>query len=394
MIEMGAIGGKFRALRDEVAGLFVGRDEVVDAGLLGLATQEHVCFLGDPGCAKSAVVDEIQKRIGGCAYYWVQLFGETAPADVFGQVSLAALENEDKHRRNTAGFLPAADVAFLDEIFQARSTILVGANAIMQERRYRNGCEQVDVPLVTMFGASNFYPEDPQLIALWDRFTMRLHVAPLQSDADLRKLLFLPEPPSAPAPVISMQEVRSAREAVMDVGLPPEVIDAFLGVLAALAVKEPAIRVSDRRKRKAMRIVQGNAFLAGREKAEVTDLNALRYVLWSRPEEIGPVAEVLAQYRPVEIEGLRAVVGALGELLKPVRHMQAKGHTNSELMPIATQALGKINDTMREIDDAAKRAAGHPESLAAVREARKAIQAYQAELWEMMGMLAVSERKA
>ena len=42
----------------------------------------------------------------------------TAPEELFGPLSLKSLEN-DEYRRVTHGFLPTADIAFLDEIFKA-----------------------------------------------------------------------------------------------------------------------------------------------------------------------------------------------------------------------------------------------------------------------------------
>ena len=85
-----------------------------------------------------------------------------------------ALE-EDDYRRLTTHKLPEAHIAFLDEIFKASSSILNTILTLMNERRFHNGREVADVPLSTLFAASNELPEDDELLALHDRFLLALH---------------------------------------------------------------------------------------------------------------------------------------------------------------------------------------------------------------------------
>ena len=64
-----------------------------------------------------------------------------------GPLSLAALER-DEFRRNVAGYLPTATVAFLDEIFKANSAILNTLLTVLNERAFDNGTTRAPVPLV------------------------------------------------------------------------------------------------------------------------------------------------------------------------------------------------------------------------------------------------------
>lgn len=73
-------------------------------------------------------------------------------------------------------YLPDADVAFIDEIFKANSSILNTLLTLLNERSFDNGAGRTTVPLVCLVGASNEMPESEELDALYDRFLLRRHV--------------------------------------------------------------------------------------------------------------------------------------------------------------------------------------------------------------------------
>ena len=170
-----------RTIRDELAQLFLERADVIDGALTALLSGHHVLLIGPPGSAKSMLADELCRRLDGATYFQWLLTKFTTPEELFGAVSLAALER-DEYRRVTTAKLPEAHIAFLDEVFKASSSILNAILTLLNERRFHNGREVLSVPLIALFGASNELPEDDELQALYDRFLLRFVVGYIDED--------------------------------------------------------------------------------------------------------------------------------------------------------------------------------------------------------------------
>jgi MoxR-like ATPase len=144
---------------------------VIDGALAAVLAGEHVLLLGPPCTAKSALARAIAQAFGG-AYFARLLTKFSTPEELFGAISLRALE-QDHYARITTGKLPEAEFAFIDEVFKANSAILNALLAVVNERVFHNDGQPVACPLVTMSGASNELPEGKDLEALFDRFLVR-----------------------------------------------------------------------------------------------------------------------------------------------------------------------------------------------------------------------------
>jgi MoxR-like ATPase len=107
---------KFATARRELSAALIERDEEVDLVLTALVAGEHVLLVGPPGSAKSLLLDSVLAATVGRKFS-ILLTKFSVPEEVCGAVSLAALR-EDRYVRVTAGKLPEADFAFLDEVFK------------------------------------------------------------------------------------------------------------------------------------------------------------------------------------------------------------------------------------------------------------------------------------
>lgn len=268
------------------------RDAAIKAALLAALAGENVLFIGPPGTAKSLLARRISRALGE-PYFEYLLTKFTTPDELFGPLSITALK-ADRFERKTEGYLPAARVAFLDEIFKANSSILNALLTILNERTYHNGADRVATALETVIAASNEIPTgQEELAALYDRFIVRIFIDGV-SDANWLKLL--DENAEADITPLPAQAIATLRQQAGAVHLPPEVATALQAIWRAHreAFKEDAReRLSDRRLKKILRILKISAAANGRREVDLSDLFLLKDCLWSHPDNADRVREII-----------------------------------------------------------------------------------------------------
>lgn len=299
-------------LRAHLAALEAGlleRGTAVRLVLLAALAREHVLLIGPPGTAKSELARRLHRCFAGARYFERLLTRFSTPEELFGPLSLKALE-DDRYERLTDGYLPTAGIAFLDEVFKANSAILNALLTLFNEREFDNGAGRVAVPLICAIGASNEAPDDESLLAFHDRFLVRVPVQPV-GDASFAALLQLGSPAAtaAPEPITpaQLQAVAAARTQV-------ELGDEALAALAALRAHLAAQRqpVSDRRWRQLVGLMRVAAVTEGRRTLDALDL-------WLAPHVVGHDADAVAPLTDWLAGRLGAVAQALSGLERAVQ---------------------------------------------------------------------------
>jgi MoxR-like ATPase len=256
----------------------------VRLALLGALAGEHILLIGPPGTAKSELARRLHRVFEGAPYFERLLTRFSTPEELFGPLSLKALE-DDRYERLTAGFLPTAGIAFLDEVFKANSAILNALLTLLNEREFDNGTGRTRTPLVSVIAASNEVPADEALQAFHDRFLLRLPIAPV-SDASFEALLRLTTPDDDPGPTDALTPAERAEitRASASVRLSVEAVEALRALRRWLGDQQTTL--SDRRWRLWVGLMRTAVATEGRTQIDALDLWLAPYIASATPEMV------------------------------------------------------------------------------------------------------------
>lgn len=312
MLETTKHHDRIAALKNALSEGLYEKDEALRLALLAAIAGESIFFLGAPGCAKSMVARRVVQAFkadgaGSVQYFETLLNQFSTPEDVFGNISLKALNGEgesgkEEYRRLTENMLPEADVAFIDEIWKASPAILNTLLTIINERKFHNGSTVQDVPLKALLAASNELPaKDRGLEALYDRFIIRLPIGFIQNEDPFFDMI---EGTSSDFELsdeikklqISNEDLESWKTQIDTVQLSEEaraVISAIRKELTAqnetLSEEEKAageaFAIGDRRWKKIVRILKTSAFLNDRTEVDLMDCQLIEYCIWGTEKQ-------------------------------------------------------------------------------------------------------------
>lgn len=293
---------------NELAKPFVGREEEAFVIALAIFTGEHVVLIGEPGTAKSAIARRAANLINARFFKYL-LTKFTEPDELFGPIDINALR-EGKYVRITKDKLPEAEIAFIDEIFNANSAILNMFLTIMNERIVYDGYSEIKAPLWTMIAATNTVPDEPELQALYDRFLFKHFVKPVGEDkwAQLLDACWRIEMNlyEEIQPVMSIEDVKEINKLLFTVDL-GNVKEKLLKLYAVL--EDHGLHVTDRRKGKILKAIAASALVNQRFKAIEEDLMVLKATAPNNRDEYDQIYSIL-------LDEIKSVESRIKELIE------------------------------------------------------------------------------
>ncbi len=326
------------------------KETEISLSLLAAMAGESVILLGPPGVAKSMVARQLKTAFKDAKSFEYLMSRFSTPDEIFGPVSIQKLKTSDTYERAVDGYLPTADVVFLDEIWKAGPAIQNTLLTVINEKIFRNGNREMHLPLKLLVAASNELPAKGEgLEALWDRFVIRIESRPIKQEKNFRAMLLdsnvshtdltdftdeafamskkssvqqkameleTSERDLFASEITKKKSVRSVRS-VCDIRISPEeyaewsnqiseigvseaVLDAISSIrksLRAVNVDEAAERrniyVSDRRWKNIVRLLRTSAFMQDREEVAICDLLPIYHCLWQEPEERDAIRNIV-----------------------------------------------------------------------------------------------------
>lgn len=307
-------------LRDLFDRHVVGHDDVKDALLLALVCREHIYIEGPPGTAKTRIA-EIAAAGSGLEFFFYQLHRDTRLAELVGDIVLerrpiatdadADEAGERIHQRIEPGGLLVARLCVLDDISRAPGEALNVLLRVLNERKFGDR----EIPLLCAIATGNpmddEYYNEPLDPANLDRFALQLRVEGMvyRGDEQARELIErfargeVEERPH-PDPVTTLAALDVAHEALSRIEVPKAVQDGLLELLRTLVVDEECndtnSLLTDRSFLvKAVKLIRGRAWLAGRDTAMLEDLDIIMWMTTFRvPESVQErMGEILAAVR-------------------------------------------------------------------------------------------------
>lgn len=345
---------RFKLLLQEMNRGIYEKNTEISLSLLAALAGESVILLGPPGVAKSMVARQLKTAFRDAQTFEYLMSRFSTPDEIFGPVSIQKLKTSDTYERAVEGYLPTADVVFLDEIWKAGPAIQNTLLTVINEKIFRNGNREIHLPLKLLVAASNELPAKGEgLEALWDRFVIRIESRPIKLEKNFRAML-LETPTDFLGPTdftdstdfsgstgglghadfsdsagfsdlkITAEEYAEWAEKICKIGVKEEVLDAISAIrksLRAVNVDEAAERrniyVSDRRWKNIVRLLRTSAFMQDREEVDICDLLPIYHCLWQEPEERDAIRSIVirALFSPFA-EKLVEMKNALAEDIK------------------------------------------------------------------------------
>lgn len=392
---------KLLEARNRMQSFFRERSDIIHGMMLAAITRHHILVIGPPGTAKSQMFNAFVRAFSffskDPAQYFRKLMSAALPPDeLFGMPDIQVYEASGVFRRRTQGMLPESRVATFDEIFKSSD---VNNNSVLdqldEQRKFRNGDVDQDVPLEFAGGLSNEWYDDNQQ-AFVDRFPLKYQVAPI-SDKDsyfrmLQNRVDKVRGPDMEGIEIGDDEWAAVQAMAREVSV-PEAAFEVLWMIHEEARKEE-IYISDRTSNYAIDILQAEALLNGRMAVDAEDFAVLQHALWDDPESRDAIRSIILRVANPMLDDINQAIDAGKRALQAAREKASNLHpnaTDAERLLTMADHREEIERIVNGLQAKAPQVAAGSKTEVHLRRALKRVLGYKTKLLEEVYRIDISQ---
>ncbi len=225
-------------LTNEMNKVIVGQKTMIERLLIGLLGNGHILLEGVPGLAKTLAINTLSKAVQG-SFSRVQFTPDLLPADVIGTMIYNIKENDFSIKKGPV----FANFVLADEINRAPAKVQSALLEAMQERQITIGDEtfKLDNPFLVMATQNPVEQEGTYSLpeAQVDRFMLKTVIDyPKLQDEQLIMKQNLNNSLGKINPVISLNQILKAKEAVNEVYMDEKIEKYILDIIFATRYPE------------------------------------------------------------------------------------------------------------------------------------------------------------
>jgi len=277
LTEINQIQQLTQAVRENVAKVIVGKDDVVELLLVALLCEGHVLLEDVPGIGKTTLAKTLARSIGG-SFQRIQFTPDLLPSDITG----VSIFNQQKQAFEYRPGPVMAQIVLADEINRAGPRTQSAMLEAMEERQVTvdGTTRPLPYPFLVLATQNPVELEGtfPLPEAQVDRFLLRVAMG-YPSREDERQILrrFRTGNPLAElTPVLSTDEIRAANQICRQIHVHPVLEDYLLDIVAGTrANKAFALGVSPRGALAYYRTAQALAAIRGRNYVIPDDIKTM-----------------------------------------------------------------------------------------------------------------------
>ena len=353
-------------LEETMRSLVMEREREIKGMLCSLFAGEHIYVGGPPGSGKSYMGKTLLSLISGASDFANTFTAFSTPDEVVGPFDPSEIMKGNMIR-NTAGMLPVANLARLEEIFKSNAGCLGILTDILVDGVFVQQGQAQKIPLLQALATSNELPQDDSLAYLWDRFAVRFWVGYLKSRDNRLKALNFRKGLKMPAPITSIDEVMEARKLVSDTPVSENLQMLMLDIQEELS--RNGYSLSDRRLGRLQEVCHADMVIFGASEEEAAI--HISDGAWSNIEDIRAVRDIVFKKANPELGEVMKLSDEVALLIEKMQKIKSDFGSQSDKLSKAGSIGVDIKNAIAKATSL-KQTSKVAEALAGMNAAKKA----------------------